>query len=137
VSRFTKWIPGGIGGGGNQVQDKDPIPFLIQLYSCDSKAIENLAQCRINPDLKSPVRKDLEFFIPQLCSFYLQGYDQADELVELMVQASRHDFYFSHRVWFFFRSVLPKFGDKEDLQRVATDKMLRALWEMIIEKVEG
>ena len=53
------------------------------------------------------MRKDLEFFIPQLCSFYLQGYyEQTDKLVSFLVQASKYDFYFSHRIWFFFRSVL-------------------------------
>lgn len=70
ISRFTKWIP----STKPIVKDKDPIPFLIKLYSCQPDAIEALATCRINPDLKAAVRKDLEFFIPQLCSFYLQGY---------------------------------------------------------------
>jgi hypothetical protein len=52
------------------------------------------------------------------------------------VQASRFDFYFSHRVWFFFKSVL--FNriadrDKEEQQRIATDKFIRALWNMVKE----
>jgi hypothetical protein len=69
--------------------------------------VEALASCRVNPDLKAPVRKDLEFFIPQLCSFYMQGYfDNSEPLVSLLVQASEQDFNFSHRIWFFFKSVL-------------------------------
>lgn len=64
VSRFTKWIPGGNLFKGSKNTDKDPIPYLIQLYSCQEDAIEGLATCRINPDLKAAVRKDLEFFIP-------------------------------------------------------------------------
>lgn len=54
--------------------NKDPIPVLIQLYSCAPQAVQELAKCRVNPDLTSPVRLDLEFYIPQLISFYLQGY---------------------------------------------------------------
>jgi hypothetical protein len=55
----------------------------------------------------APVRKDLEFFIPQLCSFYLQGiFGDTKSLVNLIVQASKSDFYFSHRIWFFFQSVV-------------------------------
>lgn len=113
VTRFTKWKF--LGGGNNQgVKDKDPIPFLIQLYACQDGAIDSLATCRINPDLRAAVRKDLEFFIPQLCSFYLQGhYDQDDQIIALLVQASKFDFYFSHRVWFFFRSVLYNIKTKE------------------------
>lgn len=104
VSRFGKWIPSGV---SNESVDKDPIPYLIQLYSCQKDSIENLATCRINPDLKAPMRRDLEFFIPQLCSFYLQGhFDRTDQLVELLVQASRSNFYFSQQVWFFFSAVL-------------------------------
>ena len=48
--------------------------MLISLYSCEPTAVQELSKCRINPDLTSPVRQDLEFYIPQLISFYLQGY---------------------------------------------------------------
>jgi len=58
---------------GNE-DDIDPIPTLIKLYSCDPSAMNELARCRINPNLSSKQRKDLEFYIPQICSFYLQGY---------------------------------------------------------------
>ena len=78
IKRFEKWIPDKLKHQSTQLapgaRDKDPIPILISLYSCDPNAVESLAQCRINPDMSAPVRKDLEFFIPQLCSFYLQGY---------------------------------------------------------------
>ena len=57
-----------------QQSTKDPIPVLISLYSCEPTAVQELSKCRINPDLTSPVRQDLEFYIPQLISFYLQGY---------------------------------------------------------------
>lgn len=65
-----------------------------------------LTKCRINPDLTSPVRLDLEFYIPQLISFYLQGYyPNMEQLVNLIVQACSTDFYFSHRIFFQLKSV--------------------------------
>jgi hypothetical protein len=55
----------------------------------------------------STFRNDLEFFIPQLCSFYLKGnYEKPHELYDLILLASSASFYFSHRVWFFFQSVM-------------------------------
>ena len=85
---------------------KDPITVLISLYSCEPTAVQELSKCRINPDLTSPVRQDLEFYIPQLISFYLQGYyPNMEQLVDLIVQACRNDFYFSHRIFFQLKSV--------------------------------
>ena len=86
--------------------DKDPIPVLIKLYSCEPSAISELATCRINPDLTSPVRTDIEFYIPQLISFYLQGvYPKMDQFIDFVVRACQQDFYFSHRIFFQLKSV--------------------------------
>ena len=87
ITRFTRWIPN---RSKSQAipwnTDRDPIPILIQLYSCDPQAVQSLSLIRINPNLQSAVRKDLEFFIPQLCSFYLQGhYPNSQQLVDLIV----------------------------------------------------
>ena len=65
IKRFTKWLP-----NANKNSEllasatKDPIPVLIKLYSCEPEAVVELSKCRINPDLTSPVRQDLEFYIP-------------------------------------------------------------------------
>ena len=64
IKRFTKWLPGDRGGNEDASAVKDPIPVLIQLYSCEPNAVIELSKCRINPDLTSPVRTDLEFYIP-------------------------------------------------------------------------
>jgi len=62
---------------------------------------------RVNPDFTSQFRSDLEFFIPQLCSFYLRGdSENADQLVNLIVMASESSFFFSHRIWFYFQSMI-------------------------------
>ena len=60
-----------------------------------------------------------------------------DQIIALLVQASKFDFYFSHRIWFFFRSVLYniKEKEKEDQQKVATDRLIKALWASIVEKI--
>ena len=45
----------------------------MRMYAHQAGAIKDLYRCRINPDFQSLFRDDLEFFIPQLCSFYLKG----------------------------------------------------------------
>lgn len=61
----------------NQVKTEknpnEPINLLMRLYAHDATTLEDLKKCRINPDFRSKFRKDLEFFLPQLCSFYLRG----------------------------------------------------------------
>ena len=95
----------------------DPIPGLIKLYSCDASAMALLGACRINPDLKSKLRRDLEFFIPQICSLYLQGfYPRQQELVNFILAAS-NEFHFSHKVLFFLQAILPNVDQiKRDMQ---------------------
>lgn len=81
--------------------------LLIRLYAHDKSAIEDLEKVRVNPDFTSEFRNDLEFFIPQLCSFYLRGDSEDPErLVNLIVMASSTSFFFSHRIWFYFQSML-------------------------------
>lgn len=107
MKNFGQWLTVKSGRQYIKQIDKDPIPCLIKLYSCDNDAVNELASCRLNPDLNSSVRKDLEFFIPQLLSFYLQGYyDNSQQLVNLILQASQTNFFFSHRIIFFLKAVL-------------------------------
>jgi len=80
---------------------------MIRLYAHDPQAIKALEAVRVNPDFTSQFRSDLEFYIPQLCSFYVQGYfEQPSQLVNLIVMAASSSFYFSHRAWFFFQSLI-------------------------------
>ena len=47
---------------------------LVQLYKHKESALKNLEKVRINPDFsRLQIRADLEFFLPQLCSFYLNN----------------------------------------------------------------
>ena len=55
------------------------------------------------------------------------------------MQASSNDFYFSHRIFFFFKSVLfEKITDlqKQDAQREASDVILKSIYKTILDSVE-
>ena len=80
---------------------------MIRLYAHDDTVLKDLEQARVNPDFTSEFRNDLEFFIPQVCSFYLQGeFMNAQQLREFLLMACSTSFFFSHRIWFFFQSVM-------------------------------
>lgn len=105
VHRFQKWIS--IKNNNNllssTLESADPVRGLIKLYAHKKGAIQELERCRINPDFNEKVRNDLEFYIPQLCSVYMHGeIDDPNDLINLIVMASKSNIFFSHRVWFFF-----------------------------------
>ena len=109
--------------------NRDPIPSLIKLYSDNPCALDELGECRINPDLKSNQRSDLEFYIPQICSFYLQGYSsQSDELVDFILRAASA-FHFSHRILFFFAAIQFNKLDQSqsEIQRNCISKVIDGL----------
>lgn len=107
----------------------DPIPALIKLYSLSKDAVTSLSACRINPDMRAKVtqRRDLEFYIPQLLSFYVHGYfDNSEQLENLLLRAARSDHFFSHRILFFLRAfVLERLPDQEKAkqQKKGIDKI--------------
>ena len=57
---------------GNDASDK-PFKILTNLFVNDEEAILGLESIRLNPNLVSEnkLRNDLEFYIPQLCTFLL------------------------------------------------------------------
>jgi hypothetical protein len=90
-------------GPGNHREAEDPMAVLIRLYAHDKDAIKCLERVRVNPDFTSKFRADLEFFIPQLCCFFLKGDSESeDDIIKLITQASMSSFFYSHRIWFFF-----------------------------------
>lgn len=99
------------------------VKSLIRLYAHQSNAIKDLeSQARINPDFTSHFRNDLEFYVPQICTFYLTGeMEHPEELYNLILLASSTDFFFSHRVWFHYQSSLQKGlagADRRAIERV-------------------
>ena len=79
----------------------------MMIYADQDGVIESLEECRLNPDLTDPVRTDLEFYIPQLCSYYLSeecSEDDVEALAKFMVFASQLELHFGHRILFFMRT---------------------------------
>jgi len=138
VQRFQKWIKIGHGThGGNRVNE-DPMSFLIRLYAHDKAAIKDLERVRVNPDFTSRFRSDLEFFIPQLCCFYLKGDSEGEEdIVNLITLASTGSFFYSHRIWFFFQAMLfPESDPTSREQHYKSRVVLRGLKDACIKSKE-
>ena len=136
IQRFKKWIP-----SQKRLADfdvRDPVGGLIKLYAHQQGAIQDLRECRINPDFNSTIRNDLEFFIPQLCCIYLHGeIDEADELADLMLACAKSSIFFSHRIRFFFRSLIfTTTTDEGKRQSRSADDMLKQLERICIETEE-
>ena len=88
--------------------------LLTRLYAHEDSVIEDIMKCRINPDFTSDIRNDLEFFIPEISSFYLRGkYEEQQSLLNLLTSAWGISFFFSHRLYFFFKSVISTDGSKD------------------------
>lgn len=109
---------------------------LVELYRHKKSALKKLEHVRLNPDFKAREHHQnncLEFFIPQVCSFFLQnnlGPELQGQLVELITEACKCNFFFAHKVWFFFNSNLgirdPETGNlDENLSYVCRDMLDR------------
>ena len=111
---------------------------LIRLYAHDKEAVKDLEKVRVNPDFTSRFRSDLEFFIPQLCCFYLKGDSDAEQdIVKLITLASTSSFFYSHRIWFFFQAMLfPEDDPTSKEQHTKSRVVLRALKEGCIKSKE-
>ena len=82
----------------------DPFSILTNLWA-HKNVINDLENIRINPNLLSEFRTDIEFYIPQLCSFLVFGMSEAtEEFVAFLCKASYASFYFAHRVLWFLSS---------------------------------
>lgn len=102
MARFEKWLQ-----LDSREKASNVCKAMIRLYAHQPGAIKNLEICRINPNFRSKFRDDLEFYIPQLCSFYLKGnFEDPVSLFNVIILASQTNFFFSHRVWFFFQSAM-------------------------------
>ena len=71
--------------------------------------IKELENIRLNPNLVSEkgLRNDLEFYIPQLCTFLIFGdYEVVEELLAFLCKACYASFFFAHRIVWFLKSLL-------------------------------
>jgi phosphatidylinositol 4-kinase B len=84
-------------------------PFLILTNLWAHKnVIKELEQTRLNPNLISinQVRNDLEFYIPQLCTFLIFGdYEAVEEFLAFLCKACYASFFFAHRIIWFLKSL--------------------------------
>ena len=79
MKRFTKWIKLDKRAEHQSEESKmSVVQALMRLYAHQTDAaIKDLKElCRVNPDFTSPnsnLRNDLEFYVPQISTFFLRG----------------------------------------------------------------
>ena len=101
---------------GNDASD---LPFnkLTNLFAnADDEAIEALGDFRLNPNLVSEnkLRNDLEFYIPQLCTFLLFGDIKAiEEFFVFLCKVCNASFFFAHRVHWFLSAMINAAQEKK------------------------
>ena len=101
---------------GNDASD---LPFnkLTNLFAnADEEAIEALGDFRLNPNLVSEnkLRNDLEFYIPQLCTFLLFGdIKSIEEFFVFLCKVCNASFFFAHRVHWFLSAMINAAQEKK------------------------
>ena len=102
---------------GSEASD---LPFnkLTNLFAnADDEAIEALGDFRLNPNLvnENKLRNDLEFYIPQLCTFLLFGDIKAiEEFFSFLCKACNASFFFAHRVHWFLSAMINAAEEKRE-----------------------
>ena len=100
--------------------DASDLPFnkLTNLFAnADEEAIQALGDFRLNPNLVSEnkLRNDLEFYIPQLCTFLLFGDIKAnEEFFTFLCKVCNASFFFAHRVHWFLSAMTNAAEEKKD-----------------------
>ena len=86
----------------------DPFNLLTFLWG-HKNVIKELEKIRLNPNLlnKNKIRNDLEFYIPQLCSFLIFGdYEIVQEFFSFLCKCCFASYNFAHRIIWFLKSSL-------------------------------
>jgi len=102
---------------GSEASD---LPFnkLTNLFAnADDEAIEALGDFRLNPNLvnENKLRNDLEFYIPQLCTFLLFGDIKAvEEFFVFLCKVCNASFFFAHRVHWFLSAMINAAEEKRE-----------------------
>ena len=113
--------------------DSSDVPFriLTNLFSNKDGSISALESIRLNPNLVSAnkLRNDLEFYIPQLCTFLLFGEMKAiEEFFVFLCKVCNASFFFAHRVqWFLSAMINASQEKKEDI--ISILKMVNTLFK--------
>ena len=115
---------------GNKASDK-PFKILTDLFANDDEAIYNLESIRLNPNLVSEnqLRNDLEFYIPQLCTFLLFGeMKDIEEFFVFLCKACNLSFFFAHRIHWFLSAMIEASQEKKD-SIIRVLKMINTLFK--------
>lgn len=99
----------------------DPFELLTHLWA-HKNVLHELENIRLNPNLlnKNKIRNDLEFYIPQLCSFMLFGeYEIVQEFFCFLCKSCYASFSFAHRIiWFLKSSIGTNPADNEKIRNM-------------------
>ena len=101
---------------GNESSDES-FKIITNLFSNKDGSISALESIRLNPNLVSAnrLRNDLEFYIPQLCTFLLFGEMKAiEEFFVFLCKVCNASFFFAHRVHWFLSAMINAAQDKKD-----------------------
>ena len=115
---------------GNDTSDES-FTILTNLFSNEDNAIEALESIRLNPNLVSEnkLRNDLEFYIPQLCTFLLFGEVKAiEEFFVFLCKVCNASFFFAHRVHWFLSAMINNAQEKKD-DIIGILKMINTLFK--------
>ena len=115
----------------------DPFIILANIWA-HKPVIKFLENVRINPNLIKKerikslsniiIRNDLEFYIPQLCSFIIFGDNElVDELLSFLCKSCYCSFSFAHRVIWFLKSML----SNEEMQNESNNEMNNKISEIV------
>jgi len=111
----------------------DPFIILANIWA-HKKVIKDLEKVRINPNLIRKervktlsniiIRNDLEFYIPQLCSFIIFGDNElVDELLSFLCKSCYCSFFFAHRVIWFLKSMLANDENHNEINNEMNNKI--------------
>ena len=115
---------------GNDASDES-FTLLTNLFANVDNAIEGLEGIRLNPNLVSEnkLRNDLEFYIPQLCTFLLFGEVKAiEEFFVFLCKVCNASFFFAHRVHWFLSAMINNAQEKKD-EIISILKMINTLFK--------
>ena len=104
---------------------------LTNLFANAEDAITCLEDIRLNPNLvgERKVRSDLEFYIPQLCTFLLFGEVKAiEEFFVFLCKVCNASFFFAHRVHWFLAAMINSSQEKKE-QIMNILKMVNTLFK--------
>lgn len=114
-------------------EESADIPFMIltNLYA-NENVIEDLEKIRLNPNFVSEVnlRNDLEFYIPQLCTFLLFGEMKTiEEFFVFLCKVCSTSFFFAHRVHWFLASMIDAAEESKNEEIINIIKMISTLFK--------